>query len=156
MHQFYYYLPKGSFVRMLASKFPQTLVHTESKTFYKFIPVYIRNDIYNDENMLMKIIHTRQNGHTININANLNYPEKNILEKTRITVRTDTIFINYAVIYNSERFVGSGEAMHYEYSNKFHIQSHIYDIGYNRRSDNIEHVYKQLMKEFGGVSDDLI
>ncbi len=154
MQQFYYYLPKGSFVRMLASKFPQTLVHTESKTFYKFIPMYICNDTYSDNNKLMKFIHCKQNGQTVKLNATLNYPEKNIFEKSRITVRTDTIFINYAVNVNGTRFIGSGETMHNDYSSKFKIQSHIYDIGCNRRFDQIETVYRQMFKEFGCDSDD--
>lgn len=153
MQQFYYYLPKGSFVRMLASKFPQTLVHTESKAFYKFIPIYICNDIYCDNNNVIKIIHCKQNGQTIKLNATLNYPEMNLFEKSRITVRTDTIFINYAINYNGQRFVGSGETMHLDYSNKFNIQSYIYDMGCNRRPTNIENLYRQLFNEFGCDKD---
>jgi hypothetical protein len=148
MQQFYYYLPKGSFVRMLASKFPQTLVHTENKTFYKFIPMYICNDIYSDNNKLIKISHCKQNGQTVKISATLNYPEKELFEKTRITVRTDTIFINYAINHKGERFIGSGEVMHSDYSNKFNIQSYIYDIACNRRPDDIEKLYKELFNKF--------
>lgn len=155
MQQFYYYLPKGSFVRMLAAKFPQTLVHTESKTFYKFVPVFIRNDTYSDENMLMKIIHSKQNGQTVHLNAILNYPEKELFEKTKITVRTDTIFINYAVNHNGRRFIGSGEVMHVEYSNKFKIQTHIYDMGCNRRPSEIEKIYEQMFREFRGEHHDV-
>ena len=153
MQQFYYYLPKGSFVRMLASKFPQTLVHTQSKIIYKFIPVYIRHDTYSDQNMLTKIVHSQQNGQTLHINTTLNYPEKEIFEKTRITIRTDTIFINYAINGSGRRFVGSGETMHHDYSSKFKIQSHIYDIGCNMRPNEIETIYKQLFKGFGCGDD---
>ncbi len=154
MQQFYYYLPKGSFVRMLASKFPQTLVHTQSKIIYKCMPIHYVSDTYCDDNMQFKIIHSKQNDKTIHQSTLLNLPEKNIYEKTKITVRTDTIFINYAANVSGIRFIGSGEVLHHEYSSKFHIQSHIYDIGCNRRPDEIEEVYKKLANAFGGAESD--